>query len=94
MAELTLPKIVFDLTNGPITCDQEQLDALAELYWNGDIDADEPIEDSVDLNRIDVDMDGTWDFELKNFVLTKTSDCSIKTDYINYIHLSQNTSNV
>lgn len=79
MAELTLPKIVFDLTNGPITCDQEQLDALAELYWNGDIDADEPIEDSVDLNRIDVDMDGTWDFELKNFVLTKTSDCSIKT---------------
>jgi len=79
MAELTLPKIVFDLTNGPVTCDQQQLDALSELFWNGDIDADEPIEDSVDLNRIDVDMDGTWDFELENFVLTKTSDCSIKT---------------
>ena len=79
MAELTLPKIVFNLSDGPITCDQDQLDALAELFWNGDIDADEPIEDSTDLNRIDIDLDGTWDFELENNVLTETSTCSIKT---------------
>ncbi|MBO4650279.1 MAG: hypothetical protein J5653_03710 [Clostridiales bacterium] len=78
MTELIIPTVVFDFTNGPVTCDEDQMLALSYLFFEGYIDTEDDIEDSDVPNNIDVDKDGTWDFTLENSVLTKTSTCSIE----------------
>ena len=76
--ELVRPSMVYDLSNGPITCTSEQEDLLMDMYMNGLIDMD----DSGDTILYDLDMNGKFDLSLDGHVLSKASTNNIRINKI------------
>ncbi|MCR5058256.1 MAG: DUF6273 domain-containing protein [Clostridiales bacterium] len=78
IVELVRPSMVYDLSNGPITCTSEQEDLLMDMYFNGLIDMD----DSGDTILYDLDMNGKFDLSLDGNVLSKASTNNIRINKI------------
>ncbi|MBQ5968463.1 MAG: hypothetical protein IJL60_11890 [Clostridiales bacterium] len=76
--ELVRPSMVYDLSNGPITCTSEQADLLMEMAMLGLIDMD----DSGDTILYDLDMNGKYDLSLDGNVLSKASTSNIRINKI------------